>query len=963
MAVNYSLNQDMSLINYNKFYNKIIDHIPADRIITDELRKLAFGTDASFYRLIPEMIIKVKSDDEVAAVIKTADSLNIPLTFRAAGTSLSGQSITDSVLVLLDNSWNNIKLKDDNTISLDPGVIGAHANARLSGINKKLGPDPASINSCKIAGIAANNASGMTSGTKYNIYNTLQSMRIILADGTILDTGSDESKKIFSETHPEFIEKVLALAEQVKTDEQLSSRISKKYRIKNTTGYGLNSLTDFVDPFDIISHLMIGSEGTLGFISNITLKTVDNLPYKASALIIFKDINTACKAIPIFNEQAVDAAEIMDRAALRSVEDKPGMPGYLKTLGESAAVLLIETSSDNSEDLKRNITDIKNSISNLEVIIPVEFTSDPIYFKKLWDVRKGLFPSVCKDRKPGSSVIIEDVNFPTEQLAEAALDLQKLFKKYHYTNTIIWGHALAGNLHFVFTPDFSSENEITLYNNFMNDIAVLVVDKYDGSLKAEHGTGRNMAPFVRYEWGEKAYDLMKSIKNLFDPKGILNPGVLINDDPKIHLKNIKPLPIANPLIDQCIECGFCEVNCPSKDITITPRQRIVAWREIQRLRSNGNDFGRTNKFVEQFNYYGDATCATDGLCALSCPVDIDTGKLVKELRASKISPSADSIASFIARNMNLVTSALRMMLNSVYFLKKLVGRNILAQGSSLLSKISFNKIPVYTSYLPKGSKKLKLNSAQFHSGRGDLKVVYFPSCITRTMGIAEDYDTQDSLPVVTERLLKKAGYEVIYPDNINNLCCGMAFDSKGFVKQGKLKANELLLELKSASNNWQYPVLFDMSPCYYRIKEFISGRNGEYADVKIYEQVEFINDFLLDILNLHKLNKSVAVHVTCSSTKLGLEEKFKNVAAACVDKVIIPDNIGCCGFAGDRGFSYPELNQSALKDLKISIPENCNEGYSNSRTCEIGLSEQSGINYKSIVYLVDQASSRMESEN
>ncbi len=945
----------MNIKNYNKFYDAVSKYIPDERIITDDLRKLAFGTDASFYRLIPEVVIKVKNDEEVSKVIMDASILDIPVTFRAAGTSLSGQAITDSVLVLLDNSWNGISInEEDNTISLDPGVIGAHANARLARLNKKMGPDPASINSCKISGIAANNASGMTSGTKQNIYNTLKSMRIIFADGTLLDTGDEESRKQFSKSHPELIEKLFGLSEEIKQNDDLHNRIKKKYAIKNTTGYGLNSLIDYQDPFEIISHLMIGSEGTLGFISNITLNTVDNLPHKASALIIFKDIRTACSAIPIFNEQPVDAAEIMDRAALKSVEDKPGMPSYLKGLDADAAALLIETSGNNSDELNKNIINITESIKELDVIVPVEFTSDPKEFKKLWDVRKGLFPSVCKDRNPGSSVIIEDVNFPTEKLADAALDLQALFGKYGYKNTIIWGHALAGNLHFVFTPDFSSSAEIAKYNSFMNDIAILVVDKYDGSLKAEHGTGRNMAPFVHYEWGDEAYNIMKRIKDIFDPNNILNPGVLINDDPKVHLKNLKPLPIANEIIDKCIECGFCEINCPSKDVTITPRQRIVSWREIQRLRNSGRDFGAANRLAEQYNYYGDETCATDGLCALSCPVDIDTGKLIKELRASKVSPSASAIASFLAHNMNLVTSSMRIILNSVYGIKKILGNSTLTGISGVLNKISFNKSPVYTKYLPKGASGINKNGNALSTG--NLKVVYFPSCITRSMGIAEDYNTKDSIPDVTERLLNKAGYEIIYPNNINNLCCGMAFNSKGFVKQGNEKADELISALKAASENGKYPILFDMSPCLQRTKEYIAGLNGEYKDVKIYEQVEFIHDHLLDKLDIKKLDRTVSIHVTCSSTKMGLGEKFKTVTEACVNEVTVPENIGCCGFAGDRGFTFPELNRSALSTLKDSLPDNCSEGYSNSRTCEIGLSEQSGINYKSIVYLVDEAS-------
>lgn len=936
--------------NFDHFFSQVKKVIPTKRIITDELRRLAYGTDASFYRLVPKIIIKVQDDLEVSQIITHANEFKIPITFRAAGTSLSGQAITNSVLIVLDSNWKGIFVNDDTTqITLQPGVIGAHANARLAPHHKKLGPDPASINHAKISGIAANNASGMTSGTRFNIYNTLAGMKIIFHDGTLLDTTDKESRKNFEKKHTALIDKIKSLADEVKQNTLLAERIKHKYEIKNTTGYGINSLVDYSDPFEIIPHLMIGSEGTLGFISDITLKTVPNLPHKATSLILFKDIKTACEAIPIFKQLKVDAAEIMDRAALKSVEDKEGMPASLKVLGPDAAALLIETSAGNTETLHKQINEIKSSIEHLPKEQPVEFTTDPIEFMKLWNVRKGLFPSVCKSRTPGTSVIIEDVNFPTNRLAEAAIDLQALFIKYNYSESIIWGHALSGNLHFVFAPDFSQQSEIDRYQNFMDEIASLVIEKYDGSLKAEHGTGRNMAPFVKYEWGNEAYELMRKIKKIFDPENILNPGVLINDDSKIHLKNLKPLPIANEFVDKCIECGFCEVNCPSKDLTFTPRQRIVAWREIKRLQRNQDDSTKLNSFISSYNYLGDQTCATDGLCALSCPVDIDTGKLIKELRAEKISNTASIVADFIANNMSLVTAFMRFGLSKVYYIHKIFGAKFLSVSSSVLNRISLNKIPKWNKYLPKGSNKIISQSIQC-----DRKAVYFPACITRTMGTASDYNTNESTTTVMKRLLEKAGYEVIYPENLPNLCCGMAFNSKGFVKQGNRKADELINALNKASMNGEYSVLFDMSPCLHRIKEYIQSLNGNKNQLKVYDQVEFISDFILDQIEVKTKKESIAIHVTCSSTKMGLESKFKKIATQCAEEVIIPEHVGCCGFAGDRGFTYPELNESALKELKHQIPSNCKEGYSNSRTCEIGLSEHSGINYRSIVYLVDE---------
>ncbi|GJQ62901.1 MAG: oxidoreductase [Melioribacteraceae bacterium] len=933
---------------YKDFHAKISTFLPKSRVFTDELRKLTYGTDAGFYRLIPQIVVKIENEDELISLIHAGKEFDTPLTFRAAGTSLSGQAITNSVLVLLTSDWKDYKiLENGDKITMQPGLIGAHANLFLSQYNRKLGPDPASINAAKIAGIAANNASGMTSGTKKNIYNTLLGMKIVLPDGYTVDTFDTESREKFRTERKELHDSLKALSDKVKANDKLRERIIHKYRMKNTTGYSLNALVEFDDPLDILAHLMIGSEGTLGFISNITLQTVPELPNKATALILFTNIKTACEAIPIFQEQPVDAAEIMDRAALRSVENKPGMPPELKQLNDEAAALLIETSSDNGDDLQKNIDSIVKSIEHLPKAFPVKFTTDKKEYKKLWDVRKGLFPSACKTRKPGTAVIIEDVNFPVERLAEATLDLQAMFKDFGYDETIIWGHSLAGNLHFVFSPDFSEQSEIDRYSKFMDAICELVVKKYDGSLKAEHGTGRNMAPYVKYEWGEDAYKIMKEIKQIIDPDNLFNPGVVLNEDPEIHLKNLKPLPIAHEMIDQCIECGFCEHNCPSRELTLTPRQRIVAYREISRLHREEETGGRLKEFEKSFDYYGNQTCATDGLCATSCPVDIDTGKLIKHLRSENVGILAKNMANKIGSNMNLVTGGASIALDAVNVAHSVMGTSLLDSVASAFRKISGDTIPMWNKFMPKGAGKVPNTEV---SESNTLKVVYFPSCISRGMGPAKGDSDDLSQSRATHRLLRKAGYDVIYPENLSNLCCGMAFNSKGFVEEGKIKSGELWEAVQKATENSKFPVLFDTSPCTYHFRQYLEGVGKE---MKIYEPIEFILEKVADKLNFTKIDETVSIHTTCSSKKMGLDEKFKELTEKCVTNVIIPHDVGCCGWAGDRGFTYPELNEAALKGLKEQVTE-AKEGYSTSRTCEIGLSLHSGKYYKSVIYLVDR---------
>lgn len=928
--------------------------ISTDRLFDDPLRTLAYGTDASFYRLIPKLVVRVETEGEVIAVLKECRDLRIPLTFRAAGTSLSGQSLSDSVLVQLGTGWRKILVHQGGSkITLQPGVVGSHANLRLMPYQKKIGPDPASINSAMIGGIAANNASGMCCGTAQNSYHTVASMKIIFGDGSILDTADRDSRELFVKTHPELVSRLRDLAVRTRSNLPLAERIRRKFRIKNTTGYSLNALVDFEDPIDIIQHLMIGSEGTLGFIAEITYFTVPEHPFKASSLMLFPDIGTACEAVRVLKHLPVAAAELMDRASLRSVQDKEGMPGYLQSLDSSAAALLVETRAESSHQLQIQIQKILAAIHAMPQLRPAAFTEDKAECQQLWNIRKGLFPSVGAIREIGTTVIIEDVAFPVEKLALATLDLQRLFQKHSYTQAIIFGHALEGNLHFVFTQNFGLDDEVRRYRAFMDDLTRMVVHTYDGSLKAEHGTGRNMAPFVELEWGAEAYQLMQEIKQIFDPEHLLNPGVILNGDPEIHIKNLKPLPSANPIVDKCIECGFCEVNCPSRDLTLTPRQRIVVVRELARLTESKESPKELRKLVSLFEYQGEKTCATDGLCATSCPVGIDTGKLIKELRFHQNSKLSNWVVDRIANHLGLVAGGMRQMLNVTDSLHRVLGADRMGRMAQLLRRLSGNRLPMWTPQLPKGADPIVQRQPNEAT---PLKVVYFPSCLSRTLGVARGSGLPASQNRAWDALLRKAGYQVIYPSGLQELCCGMPFSSKGFVRQGDQKLRETVAALDAASRGGQYPILFDTSPCSYRMKDSTS------MSLPIYEPAEFVQRFLGDRLKFNKSEKTIALHVPCSSQKLGVTDRHRQVAERCVERVIVPDSVGCCGFAGDRGFNYPELTESALGSLKVSLPPDCHQGYCTSRTCEVGLSIYSGIPYQSIVYLLDECTEAVETD-
>ncbi len=842
------------------------------------------------------------------------------------------------MLIVLGDHWNGREIRQQGRqIRLQPGVIGAQANAWLAPFGRKIGPDPASINACKIGGIVANNASGMCCGTAQNTYHTLAGIRLVLADGSRLDTEDPTSVATFRQSHGELLEQLATLARETRANSELATKIRHKYRLKNTTGLSLNALVDFDEPLDILSHLLVGSEGTLGFISAVTYNTVIDHPHKASALIVFPDVETCCTAVTVLKRQPVSAVELLDRRSLRSVQDKPGMPAFVRELSDNACALLIESRAASSSLLHEQLAQIMASLARFPVEKQVDFTEDPTENAKLWAIRKDTFPAVGAVRQTGTTVIIEDVTFPVEQLAIGVNRLIELFDKHHYDEAILFGHALEGNLHFVFTQGFNSAAEVARYQAFMDDVAHLVAVEFGGSLKAEHGTGRNMAPFVEKEWGSDAYQLMWAIKRLLDPQGILNPDVVLSDDPQIHLK---PLPAADEIIDKCIECGFCEPVCPSKGLTLSPRQRIVIWRDIQAKKRAGVD---TSELEAAYHYQGIDTCAATGLCAQRCPVGINTGELVKKLRGREATHGKR--ADWLATNFASTLQGVRFTLHVANGARMLLGAPRLARLSAALTRISKGRIPQWSNAMPQPEQAVRL-SPTTHDERP--RVVYLAACVSRVMGPAAGDKEQMSLLDKTRALLEKAGYQVVFPDNTDQLCCGQPFASKGYVEQAEHKRQELIGALLHASRGGLDPIYCDTSPCTLRLVQDLGD-----SRLDLYDPVRFIRTHLVDKLTFTPQDAPIAVHVTCSTQHLGESQALIDLARRCSNTVVIPEGIHCCGFAGDKGFTTPELNAHSLRTLKDAV-QHCEEGISTSRTCEIGLSQHGGIDYHGLVYLVDR---------
>ena len=936
----------MSTLNrdYERFA-KEAKEICKDRVYTDHLRRYAYGVDASCYSYLPKVVVKAEDEREVRRLIRLCQQCGTPFTFRAAGSSLSGQCSSEDVLIVCNDGFKKMEVIDDGkALKCECGVIGSDANELLKPYNRKIGPDPATLATALVGGILNNNSSGMCCGTAQNSYKTIRSIRVVLLDGTVLDTSDKKSIEQFLREKPQMVEDILQLRKEILADEELTHLIHHKYKIKNTTGYGLNSLVDFEDIIDIINHLFIGSEGTLGFVSEIVYNTVEDVPHKGCGLMFFSTLNDASLAVVALanmGREKVVAAEMMDYQSLKAVQTLENVPDFVREVPEGTSAILFQTESYSKETVDENLAFIKEQLKDIPTAIPSLYSQDPKEYDSWWAIRKGILPIVGGQRRKGTTVITEDVCFQIEDFTKGIEMLTELFHKYDFVDGgVIFGHALSGNVHFNITPDFSDPKDTKNFGDLVKEMSERV-SGFGGSLKAEHGTGRMVAPFVEMEWGRKAYEINRRIKAIFDPERILNPDVMITDDPDVYKKNLKAQCVIDDAFTICMECGFCEKHCPSRNLTLTPRQRIALLRETKRLENEGN-FTLASELRKGYEYFGVDTCAACSMCKGLCPLSIDTAQIALSMR--RIDPPAPELAKKIYDNFSTTLQMCRAGVS----LEGIAGSIITQKAISKITE-GLHGVTGVTPYVPKTTPKAnryklknRIKPTNFE------KVVYFSTCANRAFKPNQGYDDDRSLQQVVESLCNKAHIDIIYPKHIENLCCGLSFENYDDVHERAVK--DLHDALMKASQNGKYPIVIDHSACFNHAFKHM-------PDLEINDISEFLCKYVVPHLDIEKCDERVIVHKQCKIKSLNKSQYIEDLARLCTDHVFNIKSFACDGFAGQKGFFTPELNKCATKDLAAEIAEyGATLGVSSSSTCEIGLGENGGVPFVGVAFLLDRCS-------
>ena len=950
--------------------------IHPSRVHSRLIDRIAYANDASYFRLVPQAVVQPNSIGEIQSLFKFTGQNKIPMTFRAAGTSLSGQAVTDGILVDISKYWGKYSVEDHSElIRFQPGIVGGFINNVLKPFGRRIGPDPASIDACMMGGILSNNSSGMCCGVIENSYHTIHSMTIVLPNGFVLNTGDPNAGRIFENEQPHIAKGLLELKKRILSTskesnheahkETLAERIHRRYQMKNTNGYLLNAFLDFDTPLDILTHILIGSEGTLGFIAEAVLHTLPDYPRRYTGQLYFKNLQDAASAIAPIKESGARAAEIMDRAALRSVENNPGVPSILRQLPDGATAILVEYQAQDTDSILGFKKEAQQVIKKLNPLHDPEFTDDPVAQAGLWKTRKGIIPSIGGMRTPGTVSINEDVVFPVHRLADGVTDLQNLFMDFGYPDGAVFGHAKDGNLHFLINQAFNTDSDVAHFDRFVHAMVDIVSGKYDGALKAEHGTGRNMAPFIETEWGAEAYAIMRDLKALFDPDNMLNPGVMINTNPQTHVTHLKTMSLVSPEVDRCIECGFCESKCPSRRLTLSPRQRIVVQREIARMRLAESSSPELESITDDFWYAGIDTCAVDGLCATACPVDINTGDLTRRLRAESITPRGERIANWLAEHFAFTELALGSAVRLGHLAERIIGGNRVTAIIQTAEKITNTTLPKWNEHIPyRDSKVSRLLKHQrqksLDSTSSEKQFIYFPSCISRQLGQPKS-DNHLSLTETLILIAKRANINLQIPQNITGTCCGMPFHSKGYTSAHQITLHNTINNFWEWSEGGKYPIVIDTTSCSQTLRtcsDDLSPEDKEkWKKLTLLDSIEFLHNCVLPKLDIQPVNENVVLHPNCSARKLGLDAKMVAIAKQCAKSATVPLNLGCCGFAGDRGLLFPELTASATQKESTEVNEREYGGYYSSNIpCEIGMSEATGRDYTSIVYLVERAS-------
>ncbi|MFI9081829.1 FAD-binding and (Fe-S)-binding domain-containing protein [Streptomyces sioyaensis] len=912
-----------------------------------------YASDASPYRFVPQVVVIAESVEDISALFGYANAHGRKIVFRAAGTSLNGQSQGEDILVDVRRHWEGIEvLAGGARARVRPGTTVVKANVALARHGRLMGPDPASAQVACVGGVVANNACGMTAGTTRNSYKLLSAVTFVLPSGTVVDTGAPDADDKLRQAEPRLCEALMALREEIESDARMVARIRAKYELKNTNGYRLDAFLDGRTPVEILRGLAVGSEGTLGFIADTVFDTVPLDRFTASAMLFFPTLREAAAAVPRFNEAGARAVELMDGNTLRACAAVEGVPADWADVPAATTVLLVEFRAPDEATRIVYEQAAAEVLRSLDLVAPVasvtnQFVRDPKVIHSYWHAREAFVTAVGKARPSGTTLITEDFAVPPSQLADACQALLELQREYGF-DAAVAGHAAHGNLHFCLAFDSSHPEDVQRYADFMNAFCTMAIERFDGALKAEHATGRNIAPWLELEWGKAATDLMWRIKSVLDPNMMLGPGVVLDRDPNGFLRGLKTIPTIEVIADSCIECGFCEAVCPSHDLTTSPRQRIVLRREMMRQPTESPVMDR---LLGSYGYDAVDTCAGDSTCKIACPVGIDTGAMMKDFRHQRHSAREEKSANWAVKHFGVIETGARAALAVASH----TSDALLSTTTKTVRKlVRPDLVPEWLEEIP-GAAHATLPATDPKTATA----VYYVACVNRMF--ASDEATGVPLPEAIVTVSARAGKPVWIPLDMKGSCCATIWHSKGYDDGNATMANRIVELAWQWTDQGRLPLIVDASSCTlgiaHEVVPYLTEENkGKHDALTVIDSLVWAAQELLPHLEITQRVDRATLHPTCSMRHLDDVEDLKTLAAACAGEVDVPVYAECCGFAGDRGMLHKELTESAARREAAEVVAGDYDAHlCANRTCEIGMEHVTGQPYYSALIALERA--------
>jgi FAD/FMN-containing dehydrogenase/Fe-S oxidoreductase len=899
-------------------------------VFADILHRVAYSTDASIYRIVPQCVVAPRDKTDVAATISYATAKGIPVVARGAGTGVAGESLCSGMVFDMTRYMNKIVGVEDEgaTVVCEPGVVLDDLNRFLAKYGRKIGPDPSSGNRATVGGCVANNATGAHSLQYGHMSDHIESIEAVLADSTFVEFKNDlEPQHAGEDTAGSIARECFSIL----SANQLVIEKALPKAGRNRSGYNIAGICH--DGKIDLAQLLAGSEGTLAVFTKIKLRTVELPAAKALLRLDFDSLQRMAEAVPIIVGMGASACELMDKTLIDMAFQ--ALPEYRDILpAGAAAVLLIEHNGQMQDQVKRRIEQTDSAVGRLAC--GRKIVLDDKQQARLWKSRNDAGPLLYRKKsRKHPAEFMEDISVANERLWQYISGLQEIGKRYDISMSF-FGHAGDGELHIRPFLDLSEPADVQKMRAIADEVFELAWS-LDGSISGEHADGLVRAAFVRRQYGDQYYDLLCRIKNTFDPTGLMNPGKIINDDPDIMVKNLRRQykPSAERLktdlifqqdelateIEQCYGCGLCLSR--ESNLRMCPVFRALG-EELAGSRAKANilHFWATGQLDEQdfespeFREFLDL-CVNCRACMLECPSGVDVSMLVSTARAQYVKRKGlRRTERILSHNRYLSVLGSTFAPISNFAMRLPISKWLLEKSAGIDRR---RDMPAFrrSSFLRAGRKYL----AACESIENPLdKVVYFVD----TYANYNDHE----LGFAVLDVLRHNGIDVTLPKQRPAPLPAICY---GDVRTARRDLSYNVKHLAEAVRDGYKIVCSEPSAALClkeELRHFVAGEDAKFISDNTYELMNYLYSQYKDGKlkqwtsdEQRATNDEYVYHLPCHLAAVGDSKASIKLLEVLCGLKITELGAGCCGLAGTFGMQKKNygLSSEISKNLKLAL--------------------------------------------